>query len=758
GRTVSHYRIEEKLGQGGMGVVYKAEDVRLKRPVALKFLPPHLVADLRAKERFLREAQAASALDHPNVGVVFDMDETDDGESFIAMAYYGGETVADKLEQGPLSVDDAVDFALQAARGLSRAHARGIVHRDVKPANLMVTDEGVLKILDFGLAKLAGAAHITGTGRALGTVAYMAPEQAAQDEATVQSDIWALGVVLYEMLSGRLPFRGGSPVAVLYHVLHEEPDPIRELRRETPAGLERVVARALAKDPSRRYQDLAEMVADLETVVSGSRGVGARIEPEPALGERSAAFERTSFSFPPLHPHVTDDTEFQVFVGRESELEQLDAWFQEALDGRGRVGFISGEAGCGKTVLAREFGRRATELDDRVTVATGRCNAHTGVGDPYHPFREILGLLTGDVEAQWSAGSLRADQATRLWSLVPSTVTALVEGGPELLGTIVPGAPLIARAQGHPGLQVGLLEDLRQLVDKSAAASSARQFDLFEQYVRVLRALAKERLLVLIVDDLQWADSGSVSLFFHLARELTGSRVLMLGLFRPSEVAVGRGGERHPFEPVLNEIKASFRDPEIRFGPTGDRQFVEALIDSEPNRLGPPFRASLFEQTRGHALFTVELLRGLEDQGLLLRDEEDRWMEHPHLEWDFLPARVEAVIEQRIGRLPPELQRILSIASVEGEEFTLEAVARAHGADTREILAPVSLELEKRHRLVTAVGFRRVDGQRLSVYRFRHILFQRYLYDHLDQVERALLHEHLGEALESLHGDAVDDI
>jgi predicted ATPase len=362
------------------------------------------------------------------------------------------------------------------------------------------------------------------------------------------------------------------------------------------------------------------------------------------------------------------------------------------------------------------------------------------------------------VEAEWSAGSLRADQATRLWSLVPSTVTALVEGGPELLGTFVPGVPLIARAERHPGLQVGLLEDLRQLVDRSAAASTARQFDLFEQYVRVVRALAKECLLVLIVDDLQWADSGSVSLFFHLARELTGSRVLMLGLFRPSEVVLGRGGERHPFEPVLNEIKASFRDPEIRFGPTGDRQFVEALIDSEPNRLGPPFRASLFEQTRGHALFTVELLRGLEDQGLLVRDEEDRWMEHPDLEWDFLPARVEAVIEQRIGRLPLELQRILSIASVEGEEFTLEAVARAHGADTREILAPVSLELEKRHRLVTAVGFRRVDGQRLSVYRFRHILFQRYLYDHLDQVERALLHEQLGEALETLHGDHVDDI
>ncbi|MFB3131410.1 MAG: serine/threonine-protein kinase, partial [Rhodothermales bacterium] len=208
GREVAHYRVTEHLGGGGMGVVYKAEDTRLQRTVALKFLPPFLKDDAQARRRFLQEARAASALDHPNICTVYEIKETEEGRLFIAMAYYEGETLKKKIARGPLPLDTALDLTLQTARGLAHAHARGIVHRDVKPANVMVTQEGLVKVLDFGLAKLAGSAQITRTGTTLGTVAYMPPEQARGEVVDHRADIWSLGAVFYELVAGQRAFPG----------------------------------------------------------------------------------------------------------------------------------------------------------------------------------------------------------------------------------------------------------------------------------------------------------------------------------------------------------------------------------------------------------------------------------------------------------------------------------------------------------------------------------------------------------------------
>jgi serine/threonine protein kinase len=207
GQTISHYKILEKLGGGGMGVVYKAEDTKLKRLVALKFLPTELTHDEEAKVRFVHEAQAASALDHPNICNIHEIDETDDGRIFICMAYYEGETLKEKIERGPLPIDQTLDLTLQIAQGLAKAHEHGITHRDIKPANVMITKDGIAKIVDFGLAKLAGQSRLTQTGSTLGTMAYMSPEQARAEVVDHRTDIWALGVVLYEMLTGQLPFK-----------------------------------------------------------------------------------------------------------------------------------------------------------------------------------------------------------------------------------------------------------------------------------------------------------------------------------------------------------------------------------------------------------------------------------------------------------------------------------------------------------------------------------------------------------------------
>ncbi|HEY0781510.1 MAG TPA: protein kinase, partial [Thermoanaerobaculia bacterium] len=288
--TLTSYRLVERLGQGGMGVVYRAVDVKLLRTVALKFLPPDLTRDPEAKERFLKEARAASALDHPNICTIHEVGETDDGQLFLSMACYEGETLQRRIERGPLPIEEAVEVAKQVAAGLAKAHRLGIVHRDVKPANLMTTDDGVVKVLDFGIAKLAGVAALAAGGSSAGTPSYMSPQQAAGEEVGPESDVWSLGAVLYEMLTGRRPFRGDTPQAVRYALENEEPVPVRTLRPETPPELARIVSRMLAKRPEERYRSLDEVLADLRAAfgpISGATETYTAIAPA-ARPRRSA--------------------------------------------------------------------------------------------------------------------------------------------------------------------------------------------------------------------------------------------------------------------------------------------------------------------------------------------------------------------------------------------------------------------------------------------------------------------------------------
>lgn len=266
GQTVSHYKILERLGGGGMGVVYKAEDTRLKRTIALKFLPPELTRDPDAKERFIHEAQAASSLQHNNICTVHDIDETSDGQLFIVMDSYKGETLKKKLEHGPVPLNSAIDIGLQVARGLQAAHEAGVVHRDVKPANIMVTTKGEAKILDFGLAKLAGQAILTKTGSTVGTAAYVSPEQARGEDVDRRSDIFSLGVVLYEMITGHRPFKGEHEAAIMYSLMNETPEPLARYKADLPNELQQVIDKSLAKDKENRYQHIDEMLVDLRTI------------------------------------------------------------------------------------------------------------------------------------------------------------------------------------------------------------------------------------------------------------------------------------------------------------------------------------------------------------------------------------------------------------------------------------------------------------------------------------------------------------
>ena len=265
GQTISHYKIFEKLGEGGMGVVYKASDTKLERTVALKFLAGDRLEDEEHKARFRREARAAAALDHPNICTVYEIDEAQ-GQTFLAMPYLEGSTVREKVKQRPLKLDEALDIAIQAGQGLRAAHAKGIVHRDIKSANLMVSPQGQVKVMDFGLAQAADQSQLTKTETLLGTPVYMSPEQAQRLPTDRRTDIWSLGIVIYEMLTGRTPFEGEREQAVLYGIVQEEPEPITSQRARVPLELDWVVSKALAKDADERYQHIEEMLVDLRAV------------------------------------------------------------------------------------------------------------------------------------------------------------------------------------------------------------------------------------------------------------------------------------------------------------------------------------------------------------------------------------------------------------------------------------------------------------------------------------------------------------
>ena len=462
--------------------------------------------------------------------------------------------------------------------------------------------------------------------------------------------------------------------------------------------------------------------------------------------------------------------EIPLFVARQRELARLDRYLQSAFDGQGKVVLITGEAGAGKTALIQEFSRRAQDSHPDLVIAVGHCNAHTGVGDPYLPFREILGLLTGDVESQWAAGAMTREQASRLCDTLPLVAQAIVETGPDLLHTFVLPSALLRRARSFVPHSEDWLVNLETRVAQrpytGPGTSSLQQGDLFDQYTRVMQALEQHHPVLLVVDDLQWADLGSISLLFHLGRQLAGSRLLVLGSYRPEEVAMGRSDPRmassrryrHPLEGVVHELQRLFGDITVNLGDAEAQEFVDLLLDSEPNQLDTTFRQALHARTQGHPLFTVELLRGLQERGDLVRDSMGRWVTGSSLNWERLPARVEAVIAERISRLAQPLRAALRVASVEGEVFTAEVIAQVRGLEEQGLLRLLSRDLDRRHRLIQAQSIQRAAGQLVSRYRFRHILFQRYIYGSLDEVERVHLHQRVGTALEGLYGTQDESV
>lgn len=730
-----------------MGKVYKVLDKEIKEEIALKLLNAEIASDEKTIERFRNELKYARKITHKNVCRMHDINREEE-TYYITMEYVPGEDLKTIIiREGQLTEEKAISMAKQICEGLAEAHRLGVVHRDLKPQNIMVDKEGNARIMDFGIARSLEASGLTEAGMIIGTPDYMSPEQVEGKEADQRSDIYSLGAMLYEMVTGKVPFEGKTALSIALKHKTEIPLNPRELNSELSEELSSAILKCLDKDSERRYQTSEELLAELRSITEGLPAISAHQKPKiPAF--LIEAKEEIRFKRP-------------VFVARTQELERLEKSLEASLSGQGQMIFVTGEAGSGKTALLQEFARHAQEVFPDLIVASGKCNAQTGIGDPYLPFIEVLSLLTGDVEAKWVAGVISREHAIRLWNLLPLAVKTLLDNGPDLINIFVPGRALVSRSEAFATGLTNWLAGLKKLVERKSllpADSALQQSNLFEQYTRVLLALAQEKPLLLILDDLQWVDAGSASLIFHLGRRVGGSRVFMIGAFRPAEVALGRGEGRHPLEPILHEFKRDFGDIELEVGKTEGRKFVDDFIDTELNRLDDAFRDTLYSQTRGHPLFTVELLRDMQERGALVKDKDGCWREGPKLRWDTLPARVDAVIEERINRLNEKLRELLIVASVEGEEFTAEVVARIKEAEILELIRLLGRELDKRHHLVSAKGIRQLERQRLSLYLFQHILFQRFLYNNLDKVERAHLHEQVGNILEALYGEQAGEI
>jgi predicted ATPase/DNA-binding SARP family transcriptional activator len=509
-----------------------------------------------------------------------------------------------------------------------------------------------------------------------------------------------------------------------------------------------VLAEGLGVEPA------AETVALYEQVRAGKLEVPIPTR-EPEIAPRPPTFlEGETAREMPARP---------VFVARERELERLNGFLETALTGRGGVVFVTGGPGRGKTALVREFARHAMEAHPDLLVAGGHCNAFSGVGDPYLPFREVLEMLAGDVEARWAAGAITREHARRLWGGFPAILEALVDHGPSLIDSLVPAAALLSRAAALGPQAADCLGELKALSERRRLdAGGLEPGVLLAQYTRVLHTVAVRHPLLLILDDLQWADAGSIDLLFHLGQRFTdaGNRILIAGAYRPEEVALDRDGARHPLGDTLTEFKHRFGDAWVDLAGVHEsesRRFVDALLDVEPNRLGEAFREALFQRTGGHPLFTIELLRAMQEQGDLVQDELGKWVEGPSVNWERQPARVEAVIERRVGQLEEGLRDLLTVASVEGERFTAQVVAQVLDMPEREALRALS-ELGARHRLMREMEELQIGGRFLSRYQFAHALFQEYLYGGLSAGERRLLHGEVAMALEARYGEQAEQV
>ena len=448
------------------------------------------------------------------------------------------------------------------------------------------------------------------------------------------------------------------------------------------------------------------------------------------------------------------------FFGRDSELGRFEDLLERVLNGSGQTAFVAGESGTGKSTLIEAFIAQAQKRSSALLATMTTCNSQTGQSDAFLPFLETLSQLTGDVDRFkfTSVGRINSDRIGHAKSV---TSQFLIEDAPELIGGFIPAGSFVIDAVRHTAEEAGWEDKFELILKKARLEGKIESEKVFQLYTDLLLKLSKHVPLVLAIDDLHWVDPSSAQLFFHLSRRIAGAPILLLGSYRPNDVALGRDSERHPMLKVLHEVKRASGDIVIELGKESapEREsFVNSLLDSVPNKFDEKFRRLFLEHTDGHPLFSGELIKSFQERGIIILDEEGRWVQSCKIDWEELPPRVEGVVEERINRLPDDQREVLNIASVQGYHFLAQIVGRLRNINDRDLLKKLSQELEKRHGLVIEDDTARIYGQQITRYHFSHHLFQTYVYKELSKGERMFLHAEVGEIIEEIYGDRKDDM
>lgn len=688
-RLKDRYRVEALIGQGGMGLVYRALDEQTQQMVAVKILSPRPGRhdELEARERrFRRELRALSTLSHPHIVSVYDHGQVDDVPFFVMEYVAGGDLRGLMQASAPdcrLAPAELLPLAIQLVQALSYIHSQGVVHRDLKPENVLVAagrDPRHLKLTDFGLAQLAGPElHLTQAGELLGTVLYMAPEQARGRTVDRRADLYALGIILYEALAGRHPFPGSDPVTVLMQQINVAPPSLCPLVPGLPQAWQGLVGRLLAKEPADRFGSAEEVLVIL-------RSWADTVSTDNLLEPQSARVELI-FRAP--------------LVGREVEMSRLREALRAARAGQGPVVFIRGEAGVGKTRLVQDFAgmSHGIGLDGGLRLWLGK--SYEAERLPYQPFAEILRQCYHQVPELWH-------DAARIQPLI----MLLPERAAD---------PAVAALPALPALD-----------------AEAEKYRLFNAVAGLLAEAAARGVTLLCLDDVQWADAASLELFAYLARTLAATSLLLIATYRGEEVAAD-----HPVARLQQQL-ARQRPVTVLELECLDRSAVNWMVGAMFGDLeaAEQLGGLVYEEAEGNPFFAEEIVKALVQEGAVFR-AGGQWRRRDAQQW-WVPAGIRSLLEYRLSRLTEPARSAVAVASAIGRQFDFDTLRLAGRFDEDTLLDTLD-------ELLRARVIREDPTGRTERYDFTHDKIREVAYGQLSPARRTRLHRRVAEALEQRH-------